>query len=1024
MMRRAMPLLLNILLGLLLVGCSGNPDKRTISQLREVDPDLREQHVDDSLVKAMASYRQFLDETPEHTMAPEAMRRLADLQIEKEYGVIGSGELIELPAPARSEGRVPAAVAGDLADRDAAEISWTTQTNEMESDAAFEDRTTTGRALMIGKQLDHGDLPDGSTAMDLSGPKQAIATYQRILSEYPWYERNDQVLYQMARAYDELAQPDEAMKVVDRLVDQYPHSKYVDEVFFRRGEYFFVRKKYLDAEEAYLAVVGIGDASSFYELALYKLGWSLYKQELYEAALHQYMALLDYKLTTGYDFDAQYGEDQERRVADTFRVVSLSFTNLGGPEVLNEYFSTYGNRTYEDRVYSNLAEFHLTKRRYNDAATTYQSFVELNPFHRVSPHFSMRVSEVYAEGNFPLLVVVSKRDFAVRYGLNAEYWQYFDIQTKPEVLEYLKTNLMDLANHYHALYQQEGLEDDQPVNYAEALQWYREYLASFPLDADSPSINYQLADLLLENEDFGQSAREYERTAYDYPEHEQAAAAGYAAIYAHRQHLQVVSGAEAPSAKRVTVDSSLRFADTFPDHEHAATVLGAAAEDLYDMQDFEAAIAAAQWLIDSYPGADVPLRRTAWMIVAHSSFDLGRYPVAEHSYSEVLMLTDAEDEERQAVIDNLAASIYKQGEQARLLEDYVAAADHFLRIKSIAPTSEIRAAAEYDAAAALIHLEDWLAAAEVLKDFRESHPDHELRPEATKQLAVVYEEAGELSRSAVEYERVAQDAEEPELRREALLVAGDLYEQAQVPDEALRVYQQYIEEFPRPLDTALEIRFKVAGMHETRGDTDSYLAQLRAIVEIDQEAGAERTDRSRFLAAKSSLVLTQPLYGVFTELDLVQPFEQSLAEKKRRMDAALQGFEALVAYEVGEVTAAATFYMAEIYGHFSDALLASERPSGLSPADLLDYELVIEEEAYPFEERAIEVHQENLELMRVGIFNSWVQRSLDELAVLMPGRYAKHEISSGYVGSIDSYAYRLPVAPNDLAGVDDVPVLF
>jgi hypothetical protein len=60
-----------------------------------------------------------------------------------------------------------------------------------------------------------------------------------------------------------------------------------------------------------------------------------------------------------------------------------------------------------------------------------------------------------------------------------------------------------------------------------------------------------------------------------------------------------------------------------------------------------------------------------------------------------------------------------------------------------------------------------------------------------------------------------------------------------------------------------------------------------------------------------------------------------------------------------------------------------------------------------------------------------VQRSLDELAVLMPGRYAKHEISSGYVGSIDRYAYRLPVVPavgvltaSDLVGVDDVPVLF
>ena len=43
------------------------------------------------------------------------------------------------------------------------------------------------------------------------------------------------------------------------------------------------------------------------------------------------------------------------------------------------------------------------------------------------------------------------------------------------------------------------------------------FLASFPLDEGSPSINYQLADLLLEHEDFGQSAREYERTAYNYP---------------------------------------------------------------------------------------------------------------------------------------------------------------------------------------------------------------------------------------------------------------------------------------------------------------------------------------------------------------------------------------------------------------------------------------------------------------------------------------------------------------------------
>ena len=129
------------------------------------------------------------------------------------------------------------------------------------------------------------------------------------------------------------------------------------------------------------------------------------------------------------------------------------------------------------------------------------------------------------------------------------------------------------------------------------------------------------------------------------------------------------------------------------------------------------------------------------------------------------------------------------------------------------------------------------------------------------------------------------------------------------------------------------------------------------------------------------------------------------------MDRALASFEGLVAYEVAEVTAAATFYIAEIYLNFSASLVDSERPSGMSDAEKVEYELLIEEEAYPFEERAIDVHEQNFELLSNGLFNPWIQQSLDKLAVLMPGRYAKAEISGGYLSSIDTYAYRMPIAP-------------
>jgi tetratricopeptide (TPR) repeat protein len=370
-----------------------------------------------------------------------------------------------------------------------------------------------------------------------------------------------------------------------------------------------------------------------------------------------------------------------------------------------------------------------------------------------------------------------------------------------------------------------------------------------------------------------------------------------------------------------------------------------------------------------------------------------------------------DDESRPAVIDGLAAAIYKQAEQANILEDYRAAAEHFLRIKRVAPTSTIRSSAEYDAAAALMKLEDWSMASDVLEEFRVSHPDHDLNKDATKQLAFIYRQDGQTARSAAEHERIAAEATDVELAREALLTAAELYDEVRVVDDAIRVYEQYVDTYPRPLDIAMETRNRLAEIYHERSDYQRYFDELSEIVEEDREAGSERTDRSRFLASKAALVLVERQYEQFARLDLKQPFEESLALKQESMDRTLADLEGLVAYEVADVTAAATYYIAQVYLNFSAALLDSERPAGLSVAEMNSYELVIEEEAYPFEEQAIAVHEENYEMLVSGIYNPWVQKSLDSLADLMPGRYAKNESSEGFVGTVEVYAYRMPIAP-------------
>ncbi|QWV96931.1 tetratricopeptide repeat protein [Geomonas nitrogeniifigens] len=986
----------------LLAGCQSGGGRETLAQLRDVRLEIKEEPIEGGLDKAMEGYQRFLEQTPESALTPAAIRRLADLKVEKEYGYLAAAQA----APA---GGVAAAA---LSKPEPTVSSGGGQPAQGETEADFE------RRALAGAQTAGPVREAGSEGLERSGTREAIALYQKLLEKYPNYQGNDQVLYQMSRSYEELGETEQAMAVMQRMVKDYPQSRYINEVQFRRAEYFFTHRQYLEAEAVYQGLVDIGPDTSYYELALYKLGWTFYKQELYEEGLHRFIALLDHKVTTGYDFAEAKDDLERKRVDDTFRVVSQSFSYLHGAASAVEYFEKNGKRAYEDRVYSNLGEFYYEKRRYSDAAASYNAFVGRNPFHRVSPQFHMRVIEIHIAGGFPTLVIEAKKEFAKNYGLKAEYWKHFEPAERPEVLGFLKTNFTDLAHHYHALYQDPGHAREKEASFQEALHWYEEFLVSFPKESESAAINYQMADLLMENRSFARAAREYEKTAYDYPRYDKSSAAGYAAVFAYREQLKGAREEEKDTVKREGVRSSLRFADAFPEHEKAAIVLGAAADDLYELKDYEQALTVGRKLIATFPAADKEVLKSAWVVAGHSCYELKKYPEAEAAYVQVLALVPADDKSREGFNDNLAASIYKQGEQANAAKDYRGAADHFLRVGRMAAGSKIRVNAEYDASVALIQLKEWKAATAVLTGFRELFPGHELQPEVTRKLAHVYKEDGQLAQAAGEYERLETEFKDEEVRRESLMLAAELHQQTGNKKQALAVYRRYVGYFPEPVEVNLEMRNKVCEILK-EDDRKAYLDELTEMVAIDAAAGPARTPRTKYLAGKGALVLAEQTYERFTEVRLVKPFETNLRKKKELMKATTQAFNKLPQYEVGEVTAAATFYLAEIYGHFSKALTGSERPDDLNPQEMQEYEMALEEQAFPFEEKAISVHEKNMELISLGIYNDWIDKSLGKLAKLLPVRYDKPELPSGLMASLESYSYEIEkpaAAPVPAAG--------
>src|SRR5204863_8945787 len=103
---------------------------------------------------------------------------------------------------------------------------------------------------------------------------------------------------------------------------------------------------------------------------------------------------------------------------------------------------------------------------------------------------------------------------------------------------------------------------------------------------------------------------------------------------------------------------------------------------------------------------------------------------------------------RTELVERQAASIYKQGEQARAAGKASEAVAAFQRVGTVAPQASVRAAAQYDAAAAMISLKDWDGAAKTLEDFRQRFPNHPLQADVSSKRAVAYTEKGQWAGAA------------------------------------------------------------------------------------------------------------------------------------------------------------------------------------------------------------------------------------------------------------------------------------
>ena len=832
---------------------------------------------------------------------------------------------------------------------------------------------------------------------------EAIVLYRNLLENGADGAGNDRLLYQLSKAYDLGGDAENSRRVLERLSREHPQSAHYIEAEFRVAETYFSAGDYRRAELAYARVIGRGDDSAYYANALYMHGWSQFKQDRYRASIDSFSLALD--LLVPADNQLQNLDPGDRELAmDCFRVLAVVFSYLDGPQTIASVYDQLGVRNYQALLYQHLGELYRKQQRYRDSAETYKAFNVLYPNSVHAHEFQLGVIEIYQAGGFPDLVIEEKQDYVRAYGVSSTYWQDSASLARDVMRPQLKLFIEELATHYHALAQAhvnagDGDREQAAALYLEAGRYYELYISSFVDDERVPDMGFLLAESRSEAGYVQSAISVYEWVAYEYPDFEFAADAGYSAILGYERLLEQAPEAARDGLRRDKIDGQWHYATVFNNDPRAPLVLSDAGSVLLDLSEYQLAIITAATLLRWQPTPAAEVSIPAWLVIAHSYFELEDYLPAEQAYQQALARLALSDKRHPEVLERLAASVYLQAEAAALAGNHQLAADQFSRVIALAPEAGIRLQAQFDAAGHYMELGDYAEANRLLIDFRQLFADHALAAGVAAKLAHNYEQLEQWQDAALELDVMLLAEEQPERQRQLQYLAAEYYDKAGLGGTAIIRYRSYAHSWPEPMAVRLEAMNRLGELYAQEGQEEKRRFWLRKLTVV-HDAAPEQTARSLYLAAFAASELAEDQFNRFETISLRHPMKRSLKKKNVAMQRALAAYRKAYDYGVIQFSTQATYRMGEIYQNLGAALLTSERPGKLDALALEQYEILLEEQAYPFEEKAIAIHESNARRSWEGLYDEWVQSSFVALAVLSPARYSKSELVIRYSGEI------------------------
>jgi len=432
------------------------------------------------------------------------------------------------------------------------------------------------------RQEGHGAMVSPETRLL---KQKAIQIYNRIQREFPGFQDGDKVQFYLAHELRELGQFDEMLKTLDELIRKYTSSPLRLEAQQIIGDHYFDKADLAEAEKHYQAVLE-APLSPVHDLARYKLGWIRINQGKHADAVVYFEAAAASAPMPGVDEQKSLNVKREALLDLVY-----SYTEARPAKGAIQYFEKLSDsRTSFALALDKLGNRYFIKTQYEFAIPALRRLMEIQP----DPELDLeRAEKIYDSLKASKGKVAPKPvdiHFLARAAVEAKIDPDRDLKTRKRQLSELEEMARDLATQIHLAAQKK----EEPADYLEAAEAYKEYLALFRPDAYVRAMMRNRADALFAAKHYVEAARQFEELAKyeDGKNSKSHESALYGALLCHFSSLKQgevnrLTAFEVADARQALKNLGAAYVGRYPKSEHAVQVKFNIARAFYEDGDYE-----------------------------------------------------------------------------------------------------------------------------------------------------------------------------------------------------------------------------------------------------------------------------------------------------------------------------------------------------------------------------------------------------------------------------------------------------